>query len=331
MAPRMWRGAREAGTIARLRDDWRHYRAQPRPFVDSRTDVDRVMKQAEIAGVSIVNPFRAQRRSNNSERPGSSKFVPAMMVRSPPLLSTLPLAVSTMTDHSSLPSGGRQKSTGSTWPLSSRKRSSSTRRLPSASTSVNALPPRRMAIARAHPSSHSSSVIGCPSGRNQARSSTDEPRILRPEEAGAAETGMGVAQRDQVASELEEGTRTPIEVPVDPADLIVLGVDVVVPPLRAADLIAMRQHRHSLREEERCHQIALGLLAGGDDLGVLARSLHAMVPRHIVIVTIPVVLAVGLVVLLVVADQILEGKPVMGGDEVDAGVGTAAVSLIKVG
>jgi hypothetical protein len=50
-----------------------------------------------------------------------------------------------------------------------------------------------------------------------------------------------------------------------------------------------------------------------------------------VIVTVPVVLAVGLVVLLVVADQIVQSKPIVGGDEVDAGVGTATIPLVEIG
>ena len=122
-----------------------------------------------------------------------------------------------------------------------------------------------------------------------------------------------------------------VEVPVDPADLVVLGVDVVVPLLGAADLVAVGQHRHPLREEEGGHEIALGLLARGDDLRVVGRPLDAVVPRHVVVVTVPVVLAVGLVVLLVVADQIVQGEAVVGGDEVDAGVGAAAVPLVEIG
>ena len=68
----------------------------------------------------------------------------------------------------------------------------------------------------------------------------------------------------------------------------------------------------------------------GDDLGVVGRALDAVVPRLIVVRAVPVVLAVGLVVLLVVADQIVQGEAVMGGDEVDAGVGPAAVALIEI-
>jgi hypothetical protein len=44
-----------------------------------------------------------------------------------------------------------------------------------------------------------------------------------------------------------------------------------------------------------------------------------------------VVFAVGSIALFVVADQIAPGKTVVGGGEVDAGAGVAAVGLIEIG
>ena len=55
-----------------------------------------------------------------------------------------------------------------------------------------------------------------------------------------------------------------------------------------------------------------------------------MFQRVVVVGAVAVVLAVGLVVLLVVADEIAEGEAVVRGDEVDAGVGLAAVVLVEV-
>src|SRR5215207_4079619 len=75
------------------------------------------------------------------------------------------------------------------------------------------------------------------------RRAADLPSL---EEAGAAKTGMGVAHGDQVAGELEERALALVQVPVDPTDLIVLGVDVVIPLLGTADLVAVRQHWHPL-------------------------------------------------------------------------------------
>src|SRR6185312_16724522 len=54
-----------------------------------------------------------------------------------------------------------------------------------------------------------------------------------------------------------------------------------------------------------------------DDLRIVGGTLHAAVPGPVVRLPVPVVLAVGLVVLLVVRDQIVEGEAVVRRDEVD--------------
>src|SRR5258708_35402994 len=57
----------------------------------------------------------------------------------------------------------------------------------------------------------------------------------------------------------------------------------------------------------------------------------AAVPDVIGVVAVAVLLAVRLVVLVVVTDEIVEGEPVMGGDEVDAGPGPAPLVAEDVG
>ena len=47
-----------------------------------------------------------------------------------------------------------------------------------------------------------------------------------------------------------------VQVPVGPADLVVLAVRVVVAVLRAADLVAAADHRHAEREHQRRHEVA---------------------------------------------------------------------------
>src|SRR5205807_8264493 len=68
----------------------------------------------------------------------------------------------------------------------------------------------------------------------------------------------------------------------------------------------------------------------GIDLLVVGRAFNAAIPRPIVGVAVLVVLAVRLVVPVVVGDEIVERKPVMGGDEVDAGPGFAAAMIENV-
>ena len=51
----------------------------------------------------------------------------------------------------------------------------------------------------------------------------------------------------------------------------------------------------------------------------------------IIVVAVAVFFAVRLVMLLVVADEIVEGEAVVRGDEIDARVGTAAAVLVEIG
>ena len=60
------------------------------------------------------------------------------------------------------------------------------------------------------------------------------------------------------------------------------------------------------------------------DRRVVGRALGAVVPRPVVGMAVLVVLAVGLVVLVVVGDEVGEGEAVMGGDEVHRRPGLAA-------
>src|SRR5678816_4485773 len=64
----------------------------------------------------------------------------------------------------------------------------------------------------------------------------DLPRAL--EEGIASQTGRVLAQREQLSDECSEPHTVLGEVPIDPADLVVLAVRIVVASLRAAELVA---------------------------------------------------------------------------------------------
>jgi len=65
-------------------------------------------------------------------------------------------------------------------------------------------------------------------------------------------------------------------------------------------------------------------MAGAVDLGIGGLAFDAQVVGPVVAVAVPVVLAVGLVVLLVVGDEVTHREAVVGGDEVDRGERSAA-------
>src|SRR6202035_5196184 len=118
--------------------------------------------------------------------------------------------------------------------------------------------------------------------------------------------------------------------PVDPGDLVVLAVRVVVALLGAPHLIAREQHRNALGQQQRGQEVALLPGAQGQDGRVVGGAFDAAVPGPVVVAAVPVVVAVRLVVLVVVGDQVLQGAGVVRGDEVDRGRRAPVVLLVQV-
>src|ERR1035438_7308271 len=120
------------------------------------------------------------------------------------------------------------------------------------------------------------------------------------------------------------------ELPVDPGELIVLAVDVVVATLGSADLVAVGDHRDTLAEQERGQEVALLLLAQGVDGWVVGLALGPTVPGPVVALTVLVALSVGLVVLLVEGHEVPQGETVVCYDEVDRGDRAPGRVLVQV-
>ncbi len=114
-------------------------------------------------------------------------------------------------------------------------------------------------------------------------------------------------------------------VPIQPGDFIVLAIGVVVAPLRSPDLIPARQHRDAPGQEQRGQQISFLLLAAVVDLRIVGWAFDAVVVAVIVVGAVAIVFHVGLVVFVIVADQILQSKSVVAGDVIDACAGRAGV------
>src|SRR6185437_9580439 len=88
--------------------------------------------------------------------------------------------------------------------------------------------------------------------------------------------------------------------------------------LAEAELRAHGQHRRPARGQQKREQIALVARAGFHDRRIVGWTLDAMVPAEVVVRAVAIVLAVGLVVLAVVGDEVVEREAIMDDDEVDA-------------
>ena len=103
-------------------------------------------------------------------------------------------------------------------------------------------------------------------------------------------------------------------IPVEPASFVILTVCIVVATLRSQHFIAHEQHWHPLRkrpDRQRIFSLSQPQPLNGRIVGWPFR---AAVPAIVFICAIPIVFTVGFVMLLVIAQQIVEGKSVVAGN-----------------
>src|SRR5262249_11726867 len=119
---------------------------------------------------------------------------------------------------------------------------------------------------------------------------------------------------NQFAGELKQTFLFFVPLPVQPTDLIVLTIGVVVSLLRSAELVAAQEHWHSLRQKQHRQKIALLLAAQILNLRIVSRTFGAAVPGTIMRITVTIFLTIAFIVLLVVADEIVQGESIMRGN-----------------
>ena len=170
-------------------------------------------------------------------------------------------------------------------------------------------------------------------GRVDPRDFLDADRLVddRRQESIAPQDRILPPQRRQAPHEPHLRGVLLRERPVDPGDLVVLAVGVVVAALRARELVAGEQHRRSLRQQQRREQVAHLPSAQLVDSRVVGLAFDAAIPRAIVGVAVVVVLAVRFVVPVVVRDEIVEREAIVRRHEIDARLRAAAVLVEDVG
>src|ERR1700676_3862899 len=130
------------------------------------------------------------------------------------------------------------------------------------------------------------------------------------------------AQFGHMADEIDQAVAFAIEAfPVAPADLVVLAIGIVVAVLRVADFIAGQNQRQALRQQQARQLVFPELAAQRQNRRVVGRAFMAAIVAEVFVGAVAIVLAIGLIVLFVVAEQIRQREAVMHGDVVDAGAG----------
>ena len=116
----------------------------------------------------------------------------------------------------------------------------------------------------------------------------------------------------------DELHQTPIRLrPIDPGDLVVLTVRVVVALLGMTELGASREHGRALGETERRQQRAHHPGARRVHFRPIGLTVDTEVVAILVGVAVAVALAVGLVAFVCVGDEVPQREPVVGDDIID--------------
>ena len=130
---------------------------------------------------------------------------------------------------------------------------------------------------------------------------------------------MARPQRQQPADEALQVGEGGGPLPVHPRGLVVLVVGVVVATLGPPELVTHGAHRHPVRQGQQAPGVAQLPPAQLEHL--VRRAVVALppaVPRAVVVGAVVVAVPVGLVVLAVVGDEVVQREPVVTGHEVDA-------------
>ncbi len=156
------------------------------------------------------------------------------------------------------------------------------------------------------------------------------PNLAAVKELASPEGWLAAPQGHQIPGEVQEILLVAAQVPVVPGGVVVLAIGIVVAPLAPGDLVASADHGDPLGDQEGGKEVAHLPEPELPDLRLVRGTLLSAVPADVVVVPVPVLLEVGLVVLFVVAHQVVEGEAVVGGDEIDAGVGSPPFLFVEV-
>src|SRR5436305_8582005 len=123
---------------------------------------------------------------------------------------------------------------------------------------------------------------------------------LTGKEAVTLQARMALAERNHLFEEAEQIMILFHEMPIEPTDLIILAVGVVVSLLGTSDFIASHKHRDALGEQKNSCKILDLALAQCLNVRIVRLSFHTTIPAQIIIITIPIPFAIAFVVFIVV-------------------------------
>src|SRR5208337_5675881 len=123
---------------------------------------------------------------------------------------------------------------------------------------------------------------------------------------------------DQFFNKTVEALMPVRQAPVKPAQFIVLAVGIVVAELGPPCFIPHQKHGCAKGEEVKAEKVFYLPAAQLLNHGIIGRTFKATVPAKVIISAIPVLFPVCEVVLLRVSNEVVQGKAIMTGNEINA-------------
>ena len=108
------------------------------------------------------------------------------------------------------------------------------------------------------------------------------------------------------------------EIPVHPADFVILAIRIVVAHLRAPDFIAREDHRNAAGKHKKRYENFDLTFAQRLNRGAVGLAFDATIPAEVIVDAVPIVFSITLIVLGVIRNQIVHGETIVTRNEVDA-------------
>ncbi len=119
-------------------------------------------------------------------------------------------------------------------------------------------------------------------------------------------------------------------IPVEPTDLIVLAVGIIVTQLSATDLITHHHHGHPLRHQENCRKVLHLTLTEIINPLISCFAFNTTIPAQVFVNTVVIAFTICFVMLFVVGNHIVKSETVVSNDKIHTIDRQVAAPLIQV-
>jgi len=141
---------------------------------------------------------------------------------------------------------------------------------------------------------------------------------------------MTPAQRDHTSHELQHLPLCLNQVPIKPGELVVLTPGVVIATLGPPDFVAGQQHWDPSTDHQDRNEVLCLTATKGDHGGILRLAFNPAVPAQVVVGAVTVIFAIGLIVLMVVANKVAKSETVVASDEINAVFWQSSVISVEI-